>query len=421
PFSAARWTIVHQPPSSTLDTGDLVQVDNLLARFSEITLTPVVPGRIVLGVELEDVDGPTPQFTVEIWVDGDLSVPGDYADLEAAIADVSENSAVRVAAGTYFVNAVRDRSTTIIGDGAPTTIFDGARAGPVVDQTTGLLTLEGLTLTNGRGILGGGVYSASGDVALTDVVLAGNEALDGGGIFLDNSDLTARGVSITENIAARDGGGIALVTQLGTRQLDVTQSLVAGNVAVDEGGGVYVNRVDARFGNTIFADNRAEDGGAIRIIGFEARGSLELDHVTATYNSADEGSFVDLRSLDTLTIRNTILFRQLDAPDLRIVNASPIPDLTMEFTLLTGNLQPPFDFGSIPTSVLPVPTNTPDNGNQIGTGAPGFVNIDAAEDWTTHDWMLNPALSTAIDAGEDVDGNAVDLGAFGGADGNWTP
>ncbi|MEO0599917.1 MAG: hypothetical protein AAF211_00680, partial [Myxococcota bacterium] len=420
-FSVAQWSIVHQPPSSTLDTDDLVQVDDLQNRFSQVTLVPQVPGRIVLGVEVVDVDGPTGLFTVEIWVDGDLTVPGDYGDLEAAIADVSANSAVRVAAGTYFVNVVRDRSTTIIGDGPATTVFDGSRAGPVVDHTSGLLTLEGVMLTNGRGILGGGVYSASGNVALVDVVLDGNEALDGGGIYLDNSNLTARGVSVTENVAARDGGGIALVTQLGTRQLDMTQSLVAGNLAVDEGGGVYVNRVDARFGNTIFADNRAEDGGAIRVIGFEARGSLELDHVTATYNSADEGAFIDLRALDTLTIRNTILFRQQDAPDLRIVNTSPIPDLTMEFTLLTGNLQPPFDFGSIPTSVLPVPTNTPDNGNQIGTGAPGFVNIDAAEDWLTHDWMLNPALSTAIDAGEDADGNVVDLGAFGGVDGGWTP
>ncbi len=442
-LASASWRIVHQPPLSTLGSADLLQVDDLAADRSELSLSPQVPGRIVLGVVFETLGGErTAEATVTVWVDGDLEVPGAYDEVQDAIADVSPNSTVVVGPGEWTVNAVRGVSTALRGAGPGVTVLSGGGTGPVLqliedeEPTEGFLTLrlEGVTLTDGRGILGGALSlrpdTGGGEAYLTDVTVEGNEALEGGGIYLQLSNLIARGLRVVDNVATRRGGGLALVSPSSTRRHEVAQSIIAGNDvrAVGfrgQGGGAFLRRSLATFTNVILANNVADDGGAIAIEGFRERpGGLTLQHVTGTNNAASRGSFLWALDIGTSRLDNSILAEQRESSDLHLREADseePV-DLAVAYTLLVGD-RPPFDLGGGAGI-------TQGAGNQIGLPAdPGFVNLEPPDDWFVHDWLLDPAVSTAIGAGPSAGGTGltgdtgplVDLGAFGGPEGSWDP
>ncbi|MEN0062510.1 MAG: MopE-related protein [Myxococcota bacterium] len=420
--TGASWRIVRQPPASSLDEGDLTQVDDLPDRISDLTFTPQVSGRIVIGIAFDDAQGRTPETLIDVWVAGDLNVPGDYDDVASALADLAPDSTLRLGTGTFALNAVRTGNTSITGQG-PDSILDGNRVGPVIDQTLGTLTLSNLTVTGGRNLRGGGLVLDRVTATFMDVWIVDNEAFDGGGMFLLNSPLDATGLRLLDNVATRLGGGAEIESTQDTspEKIDIRQSVIAGNTAIQLlGGGLSLRQVDSVFTNVIFANNRAVSGGAVRILGDgEDDASAVFEHVTATYNEAtDVGAFLLADGAKELEFNNTILFRQLSGSDLRINDVDMLPEVfVFENTLVTGNLEPPFDFDG---SSLPVPMDGMD-GNQVNTGAPGFVEITESLPYTEHDWNLNPTLSTAVNAGFNEAGDPVDLGAFGGAGGNWSP
>jgi fibronectin-binding autotransporter adhesin len=97
-------------------------------------------------------------------------------------------------------------TTTILGPGANRLTLSGGRKSRVFDIEGGSLALEGLTITGGRAVRGGGILNDGGTVALDRVVLRGNHARVGGGLFNDGKAALTH-VVIRGN-SARVGSGL---------------------------------------------------------------------------------------------------------------------------------------------------------------------------------------------------------------------
>jgi predicted outer membrane repeat protein len=126
-------------------------------------------------------------------------------------------------------------------------------------NSTGNLTLNGLTLKNGRGIEGGGVHN-DGTLTVRHSTISGNTATHGGGIF-NAGTITIINSTISGNSAKEDGGGI----HSASGALKMIQATVANNRADSDnngsgtGGGLFLT-TGADLANSIFAGNSKGSG-----------------------------------------------------------------------------------------------------------------------------------------------------------------
>ena len=134
------------------------------------------------------------------------------------------------------------------------------------------VAISGLTIANGSGQLGGGIYNP-GTLTLTGVTISGNAALNGGGIHNDFGTLAIIGSTLSGNTVSSNsvaGSGGAIFNRGGTVAL--TNSTVSGNSAIgpggnsDSGGGIITNVGAVTLTNTTITGNSGDLGGGIRNI-----------------------------------------------------------------------------------------------------------------------------------------------------------
>jgi len=209
-----------------------------------ITFAPAVIGTIALAVT------PLPTLVESINIDG----PG------AALLTVS--------------------AAAIPGDRSVFTIDSGI-----------IVTIEGLTITGGSNLYGGGIYN-SGTLTVQNATITGNDAIapsgDGAGIYNNSGSLTLTTVTMTDNEAYNEGG--AIFNLGGT--VSITNSLLApeggtGNVA-SEGGGIYNNNGLLEITSSSISENSASTAAAIRSRGADS--DVTLDQVTVRNNKHTGGS-----------------------------------------------------------------------------------------------------------------------------------
>ena len=125
---------------------------------------------------------------------------------------------------------------------------------------------------------GGGIYGFDCTATLTDVVLDGNEAPRGGGMMLGDCTVTVDGLQARNNEADR-GGGLSLLG--GTASL--LNGLIENNSATINGGGFWFS-VDAQgsMQSVLVSGNTAPTGAGGRI----TNSSPTLEHVTFAANIA---------------------------------------------------------------------------------------------------------------------------------------
>jgi hypothetical protein len=176
---------------------------------------------------------------------GGITAPIIYVNPTAKIQDgvtfASFGGTVNVAAGTYKENVMIDKSLTLNGASAGSTIVDGNKAGSVFTiGSSADVTLSDMTVMNGDALVGGGVNNA-GRLNLKDVVVSGNNArgdIGGGGAIYNNGILTVTGSTISGNTAygidfTPRGGGIF---NDASGMLTVDNSEIYENIAGDAGG-----------------------------------------------------------------------------------------------------------------------------------------------------------------------------------------
>ena len=162
------------------------------------------------------------------------------------------------------------------------------------------------TETNGGGIAWHG-FKENEYLEIVDSVIDGNSARSGGGLYISSPDTlqqpTIRNTTISNNVAKDDGGGIEAVVSTGMAYLDISHSAIIGNRAGGNGGGI-INHGVARLSLVTVAGNAADSGGGI----FSAKESTtRLTHVTVAGNTADSGGGIYTQDEGTIQLRFSII------------------------------------------------------------------------------------------------------------------
>lgn len=184
-----------------------------------------------------------------------------------------------------------DNSTagvTLLVDGKGYTITGQNTAGvrPFDVAPNTMVTMQNITLANGRGPDGGALRNR-GTLTLNNVTIRNSFASDGGGGLQNNGDLTITNSTIRNNTTARSGGGI-----LNFGMLHISDSTIAENVATFVGAGIQ-NEFEGTVtieGSTI-RGNDANFGS-----GLYNSGALSIDYSTISGNSANNnggGIYID--------------------------------------------------------------------------------------------------------------------------------
>jgi predicted outer membrane repeat protein len=146
------------------------------------------------------------------------------------------------------------KSLTIDGPGANELAVSGGNTSRVFEvAAASSVTLNGLTISNGYSLEGGGILNA-GRITVTGCTVSGNYATNSGGGIYNTGTLTVSDCNLFGNIAVYDGGGG--IFNAGTLTVN------GGDVSLNRagaGGGIY-NAGTATVGHCTLAGDDAISG-----------------------------------------------------------------------------------------------------------------------------------------------------------------
>ncbi|HUP92899.1 MAG TPA: CSLREA domain-containing protein [Solimonas sp.] len=197
----------------------------------------------------------------------------------------------------------------INGPGAGLLTLDAGASSRLFDISSSAVTLRGLTLTAGKLASGnGGAISSTAPLTLTGMRLVGNEAAGDGGAILQSGpvSLTLTDSELAGNTAAGSGGAIRLQGGAG---LHITGSQLTGNQAQGDGGAIDVEAAPqsspVTLNNTLVSGNTAVlDGGGLRL-GLNG-GALVLTGSTLADNSGRNGAGLFLQDVSAQIANSTL-------------------------------------------------------------------------------------------------------------------
>jgi len=242
--------------------------------------------------------------------------------LRAALETAPSGSTIAVPAGTIALaspSLTTSQSVTIVGAGAAATIISGSGATRVLSVTgSPTVTVEGLTIRDGRASGGAGILTSGGTLTVKGVQMLENHAVAppksaalGGAIEAGPGALNVIDSTLARNTAGEGatGFGGAIVSEEGASPgsftLSIQRSVIEGNSAgrggTGFGGGILVN--SAKEGDTLsvsildstLAGNAAGGGGPGQGFGgglefdsgaFNTTTSLVIERTAITGNSA---------------------------------------------------------------------------------------------------------------------------------------
>ncbi|HHE37760.1 MAG TPA: T9SS type A sorting domain-containing protein, partial [Candidatus Cloacimonetes bacterium] len=239
-----------------------------------------------IGVYENPLEGPQ---NSEIYVSvngsdetGDGTEENPLATIQYALSLVYNRGIILVQPGEYFENIdFSGKNVTIKSvEGFENTIINGDQMDCVVtfeNEENAEAVLDGFTITNGEGLIGGGILCYNSQPTLKNLLIKENEATSGGGIACLNSDILIQNVVVVNNISINFGGGMYCYNS----DPILTNITVSGNSA-DLGGGIScLSNSDPILTNCILWDNVPHE---IRF-----HGDTSPNSITITYSDIQEG------------------------------------------------------------------------------------------------------------------------------------
>jgi predicted outer membrane repeat protein len=261
--------------------------------------------------------------------------------------------------------------TTIDGGGVVT--LNGGNLVGVLMVNSGDLTVENLTIANGKEQSGGaGINNLGGPLTVTHCTFSGNSSSGAnagpGGAIANESEVPALLTVSDSTFSGNSGGSGGAIGSIGP--VTVTGSTFTGNLAVD-GGAIYALEGTLTVANSTFSGNSAGDthvGGGIVAI----RGLATIINSTFVGNSAGGGGAIS--GGQSITIINSI-----------VANSPSGGNCCGAVTDGGHNLQfPGTSCGATVTSADPLldPAGLADNGGPTETIAlqPGSPAIETGDD-----------------------------------------
>ncbi len=178
-------------------------------------------------------------------------------------------------------------------------------------SNSGFVTITGSTISGNETVGTGGGISSTRTVDIVDSVITENSANNGGGLYNSIGHVTITDSEITDNTAESLGGGLySTGTSSGGTSLTVTNSIVAGNSA-EHGGGIYNFRPMVIEDSLIEGNLAVEQGGGIA----HDNNSVDLVRSTVRGNTAGtHGGGITNGSGGSVTIeQSTITANHADA------------------------------------------------------------------------------------------------------------
>jgi len=234
-----------------------------------------------------------------------------------AIGTVNGDRTINLGNGTYSGSTLNiNQRVSIQGDPSGNTILQGNGTPSVVNVTSNGVVLNRLTLTDGGGSDGGGIYN-NGSLTLSNSTIRNNVANQGGGIY-NNGSLSLSNSTLSGNSASSQGGGI-----YNNGTLSLSNSTLSGNSASSQGGGIYNNGSLSLSNSTLSGNSASNQGG-----GIYNNGSLTLSYSTVTNNFAGNAGG-GVNNNDSASVWGTIIAG----------NSSPLAvDVAGSFSDFGGNL-----------------------------------------------------------------------------------
>jgi predicted outer membrane repeat protein len=363
------------------------------------------------------------------YVDNDACPgPGDGSDaspfcaVQDAIAAAADGDTVVVRPGVY------SEALNLLGKAI--TLRSEAPADPVIVAATVLdglgqfqllrfvsgerpdTVVDGFTIRNGSGSLGGALAVASSDPTIRRCVFEDNTATEGGAAYVYVSSMWFDRCVFRNNTATRGGA----VYAASTNWVRFDDCVIEKNSATDSGGGIGAEFARVRLQGSVLAENAAPQGGGYR-------GFLSDPFVVSTLvrdNTAEEGGafyFYDdnIKLLSSTVVRN-VATGPLGGGVASGIDASPI----IRNSIVRDNQPNPFVSWISPT--------VSQSNIEGGFTGPGVIDEDplfvAPEE---NDFRLQ-AGSPSVDTGRDgwvpgyanfdadglrrISGSATDMGAF---------
>lgn len=216
----------------------------------------------------------------------------------AAIGRAAEGDSILIAAGAYTETLAINRSLSLAGHSTENTLIDGGGSGPVVRILAEGVRLTRLTVRNGAAAGEGGALYLAGSVTLSAVDIVDSRAYQGGGVYVRRGQLTVLGGRIAGNTALDAGGGVYVAEPGASVTLEGSE--VIGNHAVRVGGGLLLDRGAAILTNARMLTNTASAGAGIVISDFTASLAVSGGAIAANTAESSGGGLFVVRGLANL-------------------------------------------------------------------------------------------------------------------------
>ena len=228
-----------------------------------------------------------------------LTLNTSKKSIQNAINNADNGTKIIISPGTYKENLkISNINVTLTSNQPKKTIINGQLNDICITIYRGCnVTINGLTITNGRGILvgeginphryGGGVWT-EGDLTLTNSIITKNTADYGAGIYNsyppDSHTVNITNCIITKNLAC-SGAGIYNKGTMNIACSNITHNnakYCEGGGITNRGGEVAVNYCNIRY-------NTAKWGGGGVYNGCEKDSFCSVNHCNITYNKGSNG------------------------------------------------------------------------------------------------------------------------------------
>lgn len=318
------------------------------------------------------------------------------------------NGTISLSSGQMTIS----ETVEITGHGAANSIIDAQGGSRIFEITSGIVSLNGLTLQNGRtagnnvnyadntnnggaikslssgtltisgstlsgnatlggGAHGGAIFSDTGAIVISESVLSGNRTTGdgsyGGGLFCRSGEVTITRSTLSGNLtegASSDGGAIFVANGA----VSINQSTLAGNSTTDvfaDGGAVFARNNSVVLSQSTISGNSVQGNGSQGGAIFSGYGTVTASQSTLTLNSSTQNAGGIFSNSGSISIRNSIVAGNTDngtAPDVQ--RSMNVGDTLSVVSSLIGR--------NNGTALTTTGLVNPDvNGNWIGGDTPG--------------------------------------------------